>query len=169
MTAMIGKPPSHINMPRPATYGAGVRLQQVTAVKQDVADMDVFAGAHAQRHRASRFQPNVAVTLAQIQQTLAGTVGMLGVASALKHLCHHVDAGHAGARTPGHQPVGRPLSLVLVAPGRCSNTVVKPPLYAQRRWLATRSPRCKTSTAWAVTRSSRAAPPGHGARCSGGL
>ena len=77
--------------------GAGARLQQVSAVEQDVLDMAVFAGAQAEGHGAGRFQPDVAVALAQIEQAQAGTVGMLGVALALEHLCHHASTGHAVA------------------------------------------------------------------------
>lgn len=43
---------------------------------------------------------------------------MLGVALALQHFSHRGGAGHADAFAPGHQPLGRPLGLVLVALGQ---------------------------------------------------
>ena len=95
------------------------KLGLIAAAARCIADPFAQRQAH---HRAAFNAPCAAVVQSlravapgERQQAQTGAVGMLGMGLALEQLLHRGQTGHANALSPGNEPLGRPLGMVLVA------------------------------------------------------
>ena len=117
----------------------------VAVVHQDVAHVAVLAGTDLQCEHAARFKSGLAETLSQRQQTQAGAVAMLGcLFSCISRVTarrwpgrYFVPSGSvAAASIPGGRDAR---GHVRGGRGKAASRLL-------RAWLATRCPRCRSST-----------------------
>ena len=123
----------------------------VEAVFEDGGDGAVAVGAEGERAAAGGLEARIAVVLAEAQDAETGAVGLasgwrrsrITVATSVA-VAGPVFSAQPTRRSGVHSPIWR------CASGICSGAVVWRPFIGERRWLATRSPRCSTSTVSAL-------------------